>query len=534
MRSRLCFTVVLIVFALGLVSLAPAQQAAPRVQPSGQVQATSVLRTPEMMDAFEATNVAPTPRVAPFRPTMDLATYKQLKQQAAHGSRPNISSPGSFAPPVFASEFAGPNECNGTGGCWYPPDVSASSGAFNELVAVHNNLFSVYSNAGVQLKLISLNAFFGYATQPFTDPRVVYDSVWSRWCVTSVAFPESATVQFLGIACSVNGNALGGWHVYLVDVAFGGSGGFYDFPMVGDSQDSALFTANVFTSTGFQGSSLFAVSKATLFNGRGFSVPLYLGLQATLQPARELIDGNGVAWLAAANSAGSGTGNIAMYALGYPAASFGYADNRLYGPFNLAVPAYSAPPSAPQAVCTGAANNLDTSDTRFVNMGIQNGDLYYQAHSINDVSATPRYYIISGLKSFDPVAGTASLALKETGLFFATSTSSDFNVSIAADGGNRMVLNWTSVDATNSVNPQVRFTGKLSTDPAINGSGIGTVAYNSPACLSGNFQNNFGEQRWGDYSQASSDPATSGQFWIDNEVVNNTNTWSTEIVRIHF
>jgi hypothetical protein len=176
-------------------------------------------------------------------------------------------------------------------------------------------------------------------------------------------------------------------------------------------------------------------------------------------------------------------------------------------------------------VCTGAANNLDTSDTRFVNTGTQNGDLYYQTHTVNlSGFAGPKYYIIKGLLSFAPV-------VQETSFFFASANSQDFNASIAADGGNRMVLNWTSLDATTGVNPQVRFTGKLSSDPAVGGPG--SVLFTSPACLSGNFDSNFGEQRWGDYSQATPGP-TSGQFWIENETVPNTNSWGTEIGMIHF
>lgn len=98
-----------------------------------------------------------------------------------------------------------------------------------------------------------------------------------------------------------------------------------------------------------------------------------------------------------------------------------------------------------------------------------------------------------------------------------------------------MVLNWTSVDTGGSgTNPSIRFTGKLPTDGVISGVGIGTVAYTSPACLSGNYDSNFGVQRWGDYSQSSSDPGVSGQFWIDNETVPTTSSWGTRIVSIHF
>ncbi len=524
MRGRLLFTVVVVAFALGLVTLATAQDASKRIQPTTYAQATSTLRTPQMMDAFEATSVAPTPRVAPFRPTMDINSYRALKQQAraASGSKP-LASQGALSPPVTGSLFAGPSQCQGSGTCWFPPDVAATSGAYNDIVAVHNSMFAVYSNSGTQLRLISLNAFFGYSTQPFFDPRVVYDSVWSRYCVTSAAFPESATIQIYGIACTVNGNPMGGWHVYLFNVGqFIPSGGFYDFPMVGDSQDAVIFSANVFGPSTFAFNAVYALSKATLFNGRGFSIPVFEpNYGGTVTPARELIDGNGYAWLASNNA----SGNIAMFAFGYPASP---PDSHLYGPYNVTVAAYSVPPGAPQPTCTASTDLVDTSDTRFVNMGIQNGDAYYQTHTVGiGAYAIPKYYIIRGLLSFTPTVAAA-----DTNYFYASGTSQDFNASIAADGGNRMVLNWTSVDAPNGINPQIRFTGRLSSDPAVGGPG--TVLYTSPACLSGNYDSNFGEQRWGDYSQASSDPATSGQFWIDNETVPNTNSWGTVIGRIHF
>ncbi len=531
MRGRFVLTPVVIACAIALVSAAPAQDASKRLQPTGVATAASTLRTPEQMDAFEAVNVAPTPRAEHFEPTMDIDTYRSLKQQAKLAPRPTKDAPrsGPLAPPVTGSMFAGPSECAGTAGCWFPPDVAASSGTDGQIIAVHNSMFSVYNNSGSQLTLKSLNSFFGYSTQPFYDPRVLYDSVWSRWCVTSPAFPESATVQYYGVACSVNGNALGGWHVYLINEAGldgQGSGGIYDFPSVGDSQDAIVFTANIFTSTSYLGAFLWEASKAALFNGRGFSYHYWTGLQGTLQPARELIDGNGYAWFAAANSANGSTGNIAMYALGYPAS---FPDNSLSGPYNVAVPAYSVPPSAAQpSPCNVATDDLDTSDARFVQMGIQNGDLYYQVHSVSFGTANPRYYIIKGLLSFAPT-------VQETGIFYSTGTSSDFNASIAADGGNRMVMNWTSVDTIDSsYYPSVRFTGKLPTDGIISGDGIGTTLYTSPACMSGNYQASFGDQRWGDYSQSSSDPATSGQFWIDNEIVPSTSDWGTMIGRIHF
>ncbi len=95
-----------------------------------------------------------------------------------------------------------------------------------------------------------------------------------------------------------------------------------------------------------------------------------------------------------------------------------------------------------------------------------------------------------------------------------------------------MVLNWSSVSPT-LYNAQVRFTGKLSTDPVISGA-KGTVLFTSPTCLTGNFDSNFGEQRWGDYSQVSVDPSTAKTFWIINETIPSTGDWGTRVGKVHF
>ena len=107
MRGRFVLTPVVIACAIALVSAAPAQDASKRLQPTGVATAASTLRTPEQMDAFEAVNVAPTPRAEHFEPTMDIDTYRSLKQQAKLAPRPTKDAPrsGPLAPPVTGSMF---------------------------------------------------------------------------------------------------------------------------------------------------------------------------------------------------------------------------------------------------------------------------------------------------------------------------------------------------------------------------------------------------------------------------------------------
>jgi hypothetical protein len=521
--KKLVFVAALIACAAMLATAASAQSGPQKIAPSSHLNATGVERTPEQMDAFEATYAPPQAQATHFHPTVNETEYRQMKQAAraaATQSRPTgAQAPTPNAPPVFGSQFAGPNECDTGSGCWFPPDSNGMIGK-SQFVSTDNDIFAVYSKAGGLLKEVSLNAFFGYGATAMFDPRVQYDETWQRFIVTADAFPQSSTSQILGIAVSQTNSATGKWWIYLVDVGgFGGAGGFYDFPMLGESQDAVIFTANVFTSTGFQGSSEFSVAKARLYNGQGWGVPVFRGLIATMQPSHQLTaDQNGYSWMVAAPS---NNNTLYLVAISYPASP---QDTSLLGYYTVPVTAYTVPAGAVQPGCGGGTNALDTSDNRFVNAGTQNGDLLYQAHSVYSL-ATGRYYIIKGLSSFVP-------ALQESGDFFSVNDSADFNVSVAADSSNRMVLNWSSVSPS-SYNARVRYTGKLATDGVISG-GVGSTLYTSPTCLTGNFDSNFGEQRWGDYSQVSVDPSTAKTFWIINEDINLNNTWGTRVGKVHF
>lgn len=512
--------------AFGQITMPVAGAAPQKIMPTGHFSSLSATeRTPEQMDAFAATYAPPAAKAVPYnRPTIDMASYLALKQAAAKEAtlgRANAtaSAAAPAAPPIISAKFAGPTECDTGSGCWFPPDSNGTIGK-SQFVSVDNDIFAVYSKSGLLLKEVSLNAFFGYSAQPMFDPRVEYDETWGRFIVTAPAFPQSATSQILGIAISKTSSATGGWWIYRVDVGgFGGANGFYDFPMLGLGQDAVIFTANVFTATGFNGSSLFSVAKARLYNGLGWGVPVFQGLVATMQPSHQLTaDQNAFPWLVAAPS---NNNTLFLINVEFPASP---GQTFLNGYYTVPVGAYTVPAGAVQLSCGGGANGLDTGDNRFVNAGYQDGDRLYQAHSVFAL-ATGRYYIIQGLNSFAP-------SILQESAFFTNGNSSDFNVSIAADSSNRMVLNWSSSSPT-SFFPQMRVAGRLDGDPAISGV-AGSVLFQSPTCLSGNFDSNFGEQRWGDYSKVSVDPSTAKTFWLINETVPNTSFWGTEIGKVHF
>jgi hypothetical protein len=511
-----------------LVGAASAQNAAgtaEKIAPVGRSAPTVNERTPEQMDAFAASHPLVGSPIVPFRPTMGDAEYRRLKAAAnaqPRIARPNLMSPiplhGITGATAFAGGNANENASVGQPG-WAPPDTEGAIGT-SQFVQTANNYINVYSKAGVLLSSRSLTSFMGSPANTF-DSRVQWDSLWGRWVVTSDTFPLSTTEQLFYWAVSKTASATGAWWVYSWNTnTVTGTGSFWDFPSLGLQQDSMIFTANVFGTSSFLGAYTLALPKAQAYNGQGVYFSVFGGLDATLQPPHVLKqDETGFAWLAAAAS-----GGIKMYRFENPSSP---NNNILTGPYTVTgVPAYSAPPSAVQpAPCGGGTNAVDTSDTRFVNASTQYGDLLYQVHSVNVGTATPRYYVISGLSSSAPT-------VHETGLFWNTSTSSDWNASIAADTSDNLVITYSSVDS--AYNAQVRYVGRQHGDAAISGGGVGASLHQSGACLTGDYDPNFGVQRWGDYSAVTLDPMTAKTFWIINEDIIDASTWGNEIGKVHF
>lgn len=543
--KKMSFVAALLACAATLISLAQAQNTtrqpdeSMRIQPTGTYALKpAVERTPEQMDAFEATFVAPIEMEEPRpRPTIDPVLYEQLKHEAniqPRGIKPGGGGGANFSVnPLTAkvdTKFAGASYCDEDfdSECWNPPDVGGAIGK-SQFVSVSNDEVEVRSRTGALTKINSLNGFFGYSTEAIYDPRVQWDPEWQRWIITCLGFPEGTTGangtavhQYLFIGISQTSSATGAWWIYSLDVNFfGGTGSLYDFDMLGMTQDALIFTGNIFGANAFLGSNLFSVAKARLYGGFAYGFEYWKGLEATLQPADQMLtDQNGYAWLAAITG-----NNIYMYAMGSPANP---NQTSLSGPFTVSgVSAFTAPPNAAQpSACAGSAT-LDTDDGRFEQVGIQNGDTYYQVHAEGLAGYTSnRYYVITGLLSFAPTVSVSNYV-------YASSTSEDWNPSIAADPNGDFAINWSSDDPDGGLLPSEHYVDNSAGNPV---DAPGIAVYTSASCY-----NTGSPFRWGDYSSITLDYGsgtravnTTKLFWVDNETTPNLNVWSTEVGKVAY
>jgi hypothetical protein len=527
--------------AIGLVALivgfwaasAPAEPA--KRAPGTVIKATGIAtsaeveeRTEEAMEKDQAA-FALMPRRPfnkPFLPTISREKYDAAKRAAelgTRGSRSGVSGPQPLAPPFLTGpNFNGVSEVASCGGgLCAPPDTHGAVGLKN-FVEITNSRISIYNKGGGFVKAFSLSGFFGVVEDVF-DPRVVYDRTWNRFVIVATRAPTSVVdpIRKFYLAVSQTSNPGGAWWKYTVFFS-GDPGDFWDFPQLGMDQDAVIITGNIFDGAiNFLGAAMMPVAKARVYNGLGFSVPLFTGLAGTLAPPIVLDQHDGT-FLVAAEPADSDLDLFIGENLSQPAAA------SLTLQSSIAVTAYTSPPNALQPG-TGAV--LDTLDNRFQNASTQIGDSLWNVHTINFVGfAAPRFYEIN----------TSTNAITQSGLFFATGTSDDFNPSIAANDNNDAFVTWSATDTgVPPLQAQVRFSGRQSGDALGSMNSPGTAIFTSPT-----FYNDFtcGSPpcRWGDYSAVSIDPqvypgcSAGDRAWIVNEKINTNTIWGTRIARIGF
>ncbi|MCF6156638.1 MAG: hypothetical protein E3K36_15700 [Candidatus Brocadia sp.] len=472
------------------------------------------VRTPEDMEATEAAlrdagKMPVVPRI-PFRPTMSEIDYKTAKAAAAAEAgigNPDVESPKvPLAPPNLKGvNIDGVNQIEAGGA--RPPDTHGAVG-LDHFVEVTNSHVDIYQKSdGARVKSVSLASFFGYTNQTLFDPRCVYDSTEDRWIISAEAFQESATVQRHFVAVSVTSDPLGSFYIYNGDVNFKNNNDFWDFPHLGLDSKAIIITANIFGRISYRETRMVVADKSRLYNGLSARLKLFTGLEGTLAPPI-VLDNNDKTFLVAATSSGV----ITKYTLTYPGGIPTLASSA------ITVPAYSVPPSAKQP---GTTETLDTSDLRFVNASTQIGDSLWQVHTINvNGLPKPRFYEFN----------TATDTVIQSGIISASTTSNDWNASIAANTNNDVYVTWSSTDPNAGINAQVRFSGRLHTDP-INTISSGNVLSTSSTFYDPSTDN---PERWGDYSAVTVDPEDPMRAWIVNEKINRSVVWGSRIGEIGF
>jgi hypothetical protein len=462
------------------------------------------------------------------RPTMPEADYRAQQQRppgppSALKTAPRTPGPGSGLSLYFQSGsiFQGQPGTSTS----FPPDGDIATSQHFTVQTVNFEIVMYNLDNGTLAKQVSFATFFGDASSFLFDPRIIYDPVWQRFVVLADGCnpcnsPNNPIgVSFYKLAISQTSDPTGGYWIYqgsLPEVV----GDFADFPQMGMDLHSIIVTYNDFLANGGFDARTFAISKAYLYNGLGYGVPVFGGSGCTIAPPY-VLDNHGPSYTMVACPGDNGVYLGPMYNTGLTNVSLTHWQAK------VAVGAYNSPPCAPQP---GVAYCLDTSDARFENRSAQIGNRIWNVHTILDGTATAQWYEFN----------TDTSALVNSSIWFVTGSSSDWHPSMVVNGvgatgsspTGETFGTWMSVDANNNLNLQLRAIGANGTaDDAGTGGGIAV----GPASATALTNQTFNGNRAGDYSYISLFPGPVGacqanEFAIlEGEVAHDLTHWGTRI-----
>ncbi|HZS86181.1 MAG TPA: hypothetical protein VFE42_01660 [Chloroflexota bacterium] len=540
--------------------------------------------------AHADTNLLKVNRPIPRLPKATNAPTPVLPAPAGNGIAP--------VPPV-ASGFNGltnrEQELAGTGQYTLsqpflePPDQGLCVGNGSVLEVV-NVALQVDSTSGAPASGITpLNQFFrlppsASRTNPtifgpdLSDPKCYYDTDLGRWFLTVLEIGvDPATGAFTNtaaqlIAVSQSSDPLGIWYLYRFSTTDDGTGGtqthpgcpcFGDQPLMGADKNGFYVSTNEFSilGTAFNGTQLYALSKAQLANGTASQVvhlnvgalptPDQGGIWYSVQPATSPEPGqfetanNGTEYfLSALDFTGFGDNRIATWALMNTASlDSGTPSLRLrvvivgsetyvgLAPGGRELAATQKPGPIPLATFFNFyfhTNNglelLQANDDRMNQVVFSAGKLWSGVNTAeNGIGVSTNVGIAYFIVTPSSAGGTLSATMTNQGYVSAGRDNVIFP-SIGVTPSGKGVMSFTLsgpdfypsaayalVDATNGAgNIHASALGAKPED--------GFTGYNSPICPPQVCNNQVGA-RWGDYSAAVSDEQ--GNVWLGTEYIPN-------------
>ena len=463
---------------------------------------------------------SPNPRPVPrHRDAPDAA--RQIKSFA-----PNIPSP--------ALNFGGLGFPGVLCNC-APPDTDGEVGA-TQYVQIVNTGFQVFDkDTGLSvLGPLDINSvwtgFGGVCEDPsFGDPVVLYDQLAQRWLISQFAGLSAATDEC--IAISRSSDATGAWNRY--DFTLGSD--FFDYPKIGVWPDAYYMSMNVFNASGdaylgpqpfaFDRAAMLAGDPATFVTTRSSTVfnPMNDGfLPADLDgsilppagaPALFLMSGTASTWKLWRFHADFMNPADSTFTLGGNLAPAGYT---VLCPFTRAC--------VPQAGVT-SGNYLDAvADRPMFRLAYRNFGDHEALVGNQTVSSSG----VAGIRWFElshATSGAPAFAQQST---YQPDATWRWMGSAAMDKDADLALGFNASDAT--INPQIRYAGRLGTDPP------NTLAQGETHLFDGTGSQIATNNRWGDYSAMTVDPVDDCTFWYTQEYYGSTGpfNWRTRIGAFKF
>jgi hypothetical protein len=403
-----------------------------------------------------------------------------------------------------------------------PPDTNGTVGA-TQYVQWVNTSFAIFNKSSGALIAgptagNTLWSGFGGGCQTNNDgdPVVLYDKAAQRWVFSQ--FSVTTTPYLQCIAVSTTSDATGTYNRYSFQY-----GNFDDYPKMGVWSDGYYETFNMFNGNTFVGADACAYNRTAMLAGSAATQVCFQQGSSIGGLLPSDIDGTTAPPTGSPNyMVYFGTNNLNLFKFHV---DFTTPSNSTFtGPTVIPVAAFS--PLCGGGTCVpqpGTTQQLDSlADRLMYRLAYRNFGTHESLvvnHSVTAGSGGGvRWYEIQN------PSGTPTVAQQST---FAPDSNYRWMGSIAMDQSGDMAVGYSV--ASSSLNPTIRYTGRVPTDP----SGTMEAEVN---VVTGTGSQTTSLSRWGDYSAMQVDPVDDCTFWYTQEYIktNGTFNWNTRIANFKF
>jgi hypothetical protein len=351
---------------------------------------------------------------------------------------------------------------------------------------------------------------------------VLYDQLAGRWVISQFAGSSVPTDEC--VAVSTTSDATGSYYRY----GFHLGSNFFDYPKLGVWTDAYYMSMNVFNSSGtsFLGPQPFAFDRAKMLTGAAATFVSPVGALGSSTPSflPADIDGSTLPAAGAPETFVSFPGS-SRYNVYHFHVDFAVPSNSTWTTFATPTAAgfTSLCPSTracvPQSGVT-SSNNLDgIGDRLMFRLPYRNFGDHESVVGNYTVSAGG----VAGIRWFElrnVTSGPVTVYQEST---YEPDTTWRWMGSIGMDSQGNIALAYSA--SSSSIHPQLRYTGRLATDP------LNSMTLGEATIIAGAGSQSGSGNRWGDYSALTIDPVDDTTFWYTNEYYSTTTSfnWRTRI-----
>lgn len=415
-----------------------------------------------------------------------------------------------------------------------PPDTNGAVGK-TQYVQMVNEGYQVFDkNTGASLlgpsSISSVWSGFGGAceTGGNGDPVVLYDRQADRWLISQFAkATTNGPITDECVAISTSGDATGTYYRY----GFHLGSNFYDYPHLSAWTDGYYMSMNVFNSAGtsYLGPQAFAFDRNKMLFGQPATFVSPSGpLGGSTDPFLPAdLDGPTLPPTGApATFVGfPGQATNPNYTVYHFHADFATPANSAFTTFaNPAASGYtSLCPSTracvPQAGQSSSSNLDGIGDRLMFRLAYRNFGDHESVVGNYTVSSNG----VAGVRWFELRNVTAGPVSKYQESTYQPDTTWRWMGSVAMDGQGNMAVGFSA--SSSSLNPQLRYAGRLATDP------LNTLGQGEAHLFDGTGSQSGTGNRWGDYASLTVDPVDDSTFWFTSEYYSTSGSynWRTRI-----